>query len=236
MSKSSYRSGLHAGLPIGLGYLSVSFAFGMMARTGGLPIGITVLISMTNLTSAGQLAGLNILLTSASWVEMVLTQLIINLRYALMSLSLSQKLDHTVSLLDRFLIAFGNTDEVFAVASANNGKVGRKYLYGLITLPYFGWAIGTFLGGIAGEVLPVTITSALGIAMYAMFLAIIIPPSKKSRSILKVTTLSIVCSCLFHWLPGLSRVSDGFVIILCALIAAGLGAVLFPIREVDQDE
>lgn len=236
MNLISYRSGLRAGLPIGLGYLSVSFAFGMMARTGGLPLGITVLISMTNLTSAGQLAGLNILLTSASWVEMVLTQLIINLRYALMSLSLSQKLDKSVSLLDRFLIAFGNTDEIFAVASANDGKVSRKYLYGLITIPYFGWTLGTLFGGIAGELLPVTVTSALGIAMYAMFLAIIIPPSKKSHLILKVTILSILCSCLFHWIPGLSSVSDGFVIIFCAIIAAGIGAVLFPLQEVANDE
>jgi len=235
MSQLSFRSGLKAGVPIGLGYLSVSFAFGMMARSGGLPLWITVLISMTNLTSAGQLAGLGILLTSASVTEMILAQFIINLRYALMALSLSQKLDRSVRVLDRFLLSFGITDEIFAVASSNE-RVGRRYLFGLIVIPYLGWTLGTLLGGIAGDILPATMTSALGIAMYAMFLAIIIPPSKRFRPVLKVCILSVMISCLMHYLPIFRVISDGFIIIICAVIAAGFGAIFFPIQEVSHNE
>lgn len=235
MSHLSFRTGLKAGVPIGLGYLSVSFAFGMMARSGGLPLGITVLISMTNLTSAGQLAGLGILLSSASVTEMILAQFIINLRYSLMSLSLSQKLDQTVRLADRFLLSFGITDEIFAVASSNE-RVGRRYLFGLIVIPYIGWTLGTLLGGIAGDILPTTVTSALGIAMYAMFLAIIIPPSKRFAPVLKVCSLSILISCAMHYLPFFHALSDGFIIIICAVIAAGFGAVLFPVREVTHND
>lgn len=235
MSQLSFRAGLKAGVPIGLGYLSVSFAFGMMARSGGLPLGITVLISMTNLTSAGQLAGLGILLSSASITEMILAQFIINLRYALMSLSLSQKLDSSIRFFDRFILSFGITDEIFAVASSNE-SVGRKYLSGLIVIPYFGWTLGTLFGGIAGDILPATITSALGIAMYAMFLAIIIPPSKRFAPVFKVCILSILISCLMHFLPIFHALSDGFIIIICAVIAAGFGAIFFPIQEVSHND
>lgn len=231
MNAVSYRAGLKAGVPIGLGYLSVSFAFGMMAQSVGLPIWVAVLISMTNLTSAGQLAGLTLIASGAGFLEMVLTQFIINLRYALMSLSLSQKLHRSVTLLDRMCIAFGNTDEIFALASSTPGELGKRYLYGLITIPYIGWALGTWLGAVAGELLPATVTSALGIAIYAMFLAIIVPPAKKYRPILKVILCAVLLSCLFRWVPGLNRLSAGFVIILCALLAAGLGAFLFPLQE-----
>ena len=150
----SFSRGIKDGIPIALGYLSVSFTFGMAAVSSGLPVSVAVLISMTNLTSAGQFAGLSLIVSGAPLIEMALTQLVINLRYALMSLSLSQKLDRTVTLLDRFIISFGNTDEIFAVAMSRKHDVGRRYLYGLITTPYFGWAFGTFLGAAAGTFLP----------------------------------------------------------------------------------
>ena len=178
---NSFKTGLSDGVPIALGYLSVSFTFGIMASAGKLPVVIAVLISMTNLTSAGQFAGLNLILGGGSLVEMALTQLVINLRYALMSISLSQKMHKSVTLPDRFLIAFGNTDEIFAVASAKSGEVGKKYMLGLILLPFFGWSGGTLLGAAAGNILPESLTSALGIAIYGMFLAIFIPAMRRSR-------------------------------------------------------
>ncbi len=230
-SNNCFSQGLRDGIPIGLGYVSVSFAFGMMVVSQGLPPWVAVAISMTNLTSAGQFAGLSLIVTGAPYVEMALTQLVINLRYALMSLSLSQKLDNTVTLLHRFLISFGNTDEIFAVASGNPGKVGKKYLYGLIVAPYIGWTLGTLLGAIAGEILPNTVRSTLGIAIYGMFLAIIIPPARQNKAVLRVVVLAVFMSCLFYWMPVLNQVSSGFVIIICALVAAGLGAWLFPIQE-----
>ena len=150
-----------------------------------------------------------------------------------MSLSLSQKLHSSVTRIHRFIISFGNTDEVFAVASANSGEVGRRYLYGLITLPYFGWALGTLLGAAAGQILPERVTSALGIAIYGMFIAIIIPPAKKYRPVLRVIILAVLISAFFYWVPVVNRISSGFAIIICALIASLYGAYFHPIEEED---
>lgn len=233
-SLNSYTKGFKDGIPIGLGYLSVSFAFGMMAVNMGLPVWIAVLISMTNLTSAGQFAGISLITAGAPYIEMVLTQLVINLRYALMSLSISQKADKTFSMLHRLLISFGVTDEIFAVATGQPAEIGRRYMYGLITSPYFGWALGTLIGAAASTILPETMRSALSIAIYGMFIAIIIPPAKHSRPILKVLVISVVISFLLSYTPVLLQLSGGFAIILCAIIASGLGAMLFPIEEVEK--
>lgn len=228
---NSFKKGLKDGVPIALGYLSVSFTFGMMAAAGGLPVSVAVAISMTNLTSAGQFAGLSLLLAGGGYFEMALTQLVINLRYALMSVSLSQKLHKSVTLLDRLLIAFGNTDEIFAVASGQPQEVGKKYMYGLILMPYLGWTLGTLLGAAASAALSETVRSALGIAIYGMFLAIFIPPMKRSGAVTAVVLVSAALSCLFAYAPILDRVSSGFVIIICAVVAAALGAVLQPVKE-----
>lgn len=230
-----FRQGVKDGMPIGLGYFSVAFTFGLEAVALGLPIWAPILISMTNVTSAGQFAGLSIIVALGSLLELALAQLVINLRYALMSLSLSQKLDSTVRLRDRFLIAFVNTDEVFAVAAGRPGEVGRMYMFGLILAPYFGWALGTLAGAVVGDLLPASLASALGIAIYGMFLAIIIPPAKKNRAVVLAIALAVGISCLFNWLPLLQSVGSGFVIIICALVAAGAAAVLFPVKEVDAD-
>lgn len=228
---NSFAKGLRDGVPIGLGYLSVSFTFGMMAVTQGLPIWSAVLISMTNLTSAGQFAGLDLIVLGAPLIEMALTQLVINLRYALMSLSLSQKLESSVSTLWRCLIAFGNTDEIFAVSSGQPGKLGKGYMFGLMVVPYIGWAGGTLIGAAASTILPEFIRSALGIAIYGMFIAIIIPPARKQKSVRTVLMVAILLSCLFTFMPVLNQVSTGFVIIICAIAASALGAWLFPVKE-----
>ena len=180
---NSFKKGIKDGIPICLGYISVAFAFGIFATESGLSVLQSLLISMTNVTSAGQLAGVPIMASSGTFLELIVSQLVINLRYALMSVSLSQKLGESVKLKDRFIISFVNTDEVFAVASGNKHHVGKKYLYGLILTPYLGWSLGTLLGAAAGNILPASIVSALGIAIYAMFVAIVIPKTKKSKSI-----------------------------------------------------
>ena len=233
--QNSFPQGLRDGIPIGLGYLSVSFAFGISAVAAGVPVWGAALISMTNVTSAGQFAGLSLMAAGASLAEQALTQLVINLRYALMSLSLSQKLAPGIGLLDRLLMAFLNTDEVFAVASSQPGLVGRRYFLGLMLAPYLGWSGGTVLGAAAGAVLPAAVRSALGIAIYGMFLAIIIPPAKKQPPVRRVLLLSVALSCLVAWTPLSRVVSSGFSIILCTLLAAGAGAWLFPREEVGKD-
>ena len=190
MIQDSFPKGLGDGVPIGLGYFSVSFAFGISAVAAGVPVWGAALISMTNVTSAGQFAGLGLIAAGAPLAEQALTQLIINLRYALMSLSLSQKLAPGIGVLERLIMAFVNTDEVFAVASAQKGMVGRRYFYGLMIAPYLGWSGGTILGAAAGAVLPEAVQSALGIAIYGMFLAIIIPPAKKLPAVRRVLLLA----------------------------------------------
>ena len=229
--KGTLRQGIRHGIPIGLGYLSVSFAFGMKAVGDGLTVLQAVLISMTNLTSAGQIAALQLMAGGASLAEMALTQLTINLRYALMSLSLSRKLDGSMGTLQRLVFSFANTDEIFAVASSQPGKVGKYYLYGLMIAPWIGWSLGTFLGAAAGTLLPAFVRSALGIAIYGMFLAIILPPARESRPVRFVVLIAVALSLCFHYIPGLNTVSSGFVIIICGVLAAAAGAWLFPAEE-----
>lgn len=234
--ENRFTAGIRDGIPIALGYLSVSFTFGIMAVLGGLPVWAALLISMTNLTSAGQFAGLNLMLAGGSYFEAAATQLVINMRYALMSVSLSQKLTDVVGTLNRMGIAYGVTDEIFAVSTTKAGTVGPKYMYGLILMPYIGWSLGTLLGGISGMILPESIRSALGIAIYAMFIAIVIPPSKESRAVLAVVVAAAILSSVLTWTPVLSQISSGFSIIICTLVCAGAAAFFAPINTEEKEE
>jgi len=234
--ENRFTTGIRDGIPIALGYLSVSFTFGIMAVLGGLPVWAALLISMTNLTSAGQFAGLNLMLAGGSYFEAAATQLVINMRYALMSVSLSQKLTDGVGTLNRMGIAYGVTDEIFAVSTTKAGAVGPKYMYGLISMPYIGWSLGTLLGGISGMILPESIRSALGIAIYAMFIAIVIPPSKESRAVLAVVIAAAMLSSVLTWTPVLSQISSGFSIIICTLVCAGAAAFFAPINTKEKEE
>lgn len=229
-----FKRGLKDGIPIALGYLSVSFTFGITAVNAGLPPLTAVLISLTNCTSAGQVAGVGIISAGGGLIEMAAAQLIINMRYALMSLSLSQKLDSKYSLFHRITTSFVVTDEVFAVASAKNEEIPSKYMYGLILLPYLFWAGGTAIGAFLGSVLPPMIKSALGIAIYGMFIAIIIPPAKKNQGVLMVVIMSVCISWFIFYAPFTQFISSGVSIIICTVIAAALGALLFP-RESNHE-
>lgn len=234
MIHNRIQQGLKDGIPIGIGYFSVSFTFGMLAVKSGISPFHAVLISLLNLTSAGQFAGLTVIVTKASLLEMALTQFVINIRYALMSISLSQKLDPSVTMKDRMGIAFGNTDEIFAVASSKPGTVGKNYMYGLILIPLLGWVGGTLTGAVASTVLPATAISALGVALYGMFVAIVIPAAKDHKEVCIVVILALILSTAFYYLPVLKEISSGFMIIICTVAAAAVGAVLFPIREEEE--
>ncbi len=230
----AFRRGLRHGISIALGYLSVSFSFGILAVQNGLTVWQAVLISLTNLTSAGQVAGVGLIAANASMFELFATELVINIRYALMSLALSQKADASFHLPQRLLAAFGITDEIFAVASVQPEQIKPRYLYGMILISFVGWVSGTFLGAAAGAVLPTDITNALGIALYGMFLAIILPPAKKSRGIAVTAACGAVCSILLNlfakWMSG------GFAMILSAIIAAVIGAIFFPVPLQEKEE
>lgn len=222
-------------MPICLGYLSVSFTFGLMCTQNGLPFWVALLISMTNLTSAGQFAGTELILSGAALVEIGVTTFVINIRYMLMSLSLSQKVEPHMSTGRRLLLSFGVTDEIFAVAMQYPGRVSAVYLAGLIFTPYWGWALGTLLGAVATDVLPAALRSALGIAIYGMFIAIIIPPARKVRPITRILIISAVLSCVLYWTPFLAFLRGGWSIIVCAVVAAGWAALRYPV-DTPEDE
>ena len=233
MKKLSFLNGLNDGIPIALGYLSVSFTFGITAVNMGIPPLAAILISLTNVTSAGQVAGIGIIAAGGSLAEMAAAQFIINLRYSLMGLSLSQKLDGKYTLFHRITTAFCITDEVFAVASGQTADIPPRYMYGLQLLPYLFWSGGTAIGAFLGSVLPDAVKSALGIAIYGMFLAIIIPPAKKSRGVLFTVLFSAGLSCCLANFPA---ISSGISIIICTIAAACAAALLFPRKEAVHDE
>ena len=231
---SLFGQGIKDGISICIGYFSVAFAFGIFAVSSGLGRMQAVLMSATNVTSAGQLAAVPIILSGGMLLELSASQFVINLRYALMSILLSQKLDSSVRLADRLLIAFVNTDEVFAVATSKE-SVGRHYMFGLILTPVLGWTAGTAVGACAGKILPALVISALGIMIYGMFIAIVVPAAKENRPVLFCVCLAIVLSCLFRFTPFLSGVQSGFVIIICSVLAAAVTAALFPHAEKEDD-
>ncbi|MBO5734069.1 MAG: AzlC family ABC transporter permease [Clostridia bacterium] len=233
--QTSFLKGIKDGFPICIGYLSISFAFGIYACSCGLSVWEAVIMSLTNLTSAGQLASVPIIVAGGTLAELAVSQIVINMRYALMSVSLSQKLGKSVKMLDRFIIAFANTDEVFAVASSNEETVGKRYLYGLILTPPLGWTLGTLLGAAAGNILPAMLVSALGIAIYGMFIAIVMPKARTEKPTALCVAVAIILSCLFYYVPTLKAIPAGFTIIICAVVASGIFAFLAPLNIAEED-
>ena len=233
--KLAFKQGLIDGIPIALGYIAVSFTFGILAKDAGLTNFQSVLLSLLNLTSAGQFAGLGIITASASYLEMVFTQLVINLRYCLMSCALSQKLDQHSPFFHRFFMAYGITDEIFGICSTKEGKLDPFYSYGAICVASPGWAFGTFLGVLSGSILPARVLSALGLALYGMFIAIIIPAAKTNKVIAVIILVSMVISFVFTLIPVLNLISSGFRIIILTLLIAGAAALLFPIPVEEEN-
>lgn len=223
--------GMYAGIPIGLGYFAVSFAFGIQARAAGLSAVQAFCLSGTNLTSAGQFAGLAVIESAGALATLALTQLIINLRYCLMSCALSQKLTPNTPLVHRFLMACGVTDEIFGVSVSVNGRLSPYYLYGQTAVAWPGWSLGTLCGALAGNILPASVTAALGMALYGMFVAIVVPAAQQDRKILAVSLIAAVLSLACCYLPGLATLSSGTRIIVVTLVVAGGAAVLFPMKE-----
>lgn len=234
MSRDFFK-GIKDGFPICLGYLSVSFAFGIFAVESGFSVTEALLLSTCCVTSAGQLAAVPIIASMGGFIELILSQLVINLRYSLMSVSLSQKLDENVTFADKLLIAFVNTDEVFAVASGQKGNVNKQYMFGLILTPWAGWTVGTLIGAVAGNILPAIVIASLGIAIYGMFVAIVTPVAKKDRPTLLCVLMAIILSCLFYYVPMLNRVPSGFSVIICTVIASAVMAAVAPVKK-EEDE
>ena len=231
MKQHDFFAGMRASLPVFIGYFSVSFGFGTLAVAKGLSAFQAALISLTNVTSAGQFAGLTVIAENGGLLAMILTQLVINSRYALMSLALGQNMDEKFTLRYRFLCAFYNTDEVFALAMERGKRLTLSFMLGLGILPILGWTGGTLCGALAGSILPPSARTALGVALYGMFIAIVVPQAKDSRPMLTTAALAAGLATAFRFLPLLSRLSEGIAIVICTVFAAALAAALFPIKE-----
>ena len=231
-----WLKGLKDGIPIALGYIAVSFTFGIIAKQSGFNPFEAVFMSITNVTSAGQFAGLTLIATSAAILEIALTQLIINSRYFLMSAALSQKIDQRTPLIHRMIMAAGISDEVFGLSMTAQGKLNPYYTYGIMSVAIPGWALGTLLGVVSGNVLPPRMVSALSIALYGMLLAVIIPPAKGNKLLTVLIVISMVTSLLFAMLPILNTISSGVKIILLTIVIAGIAAILFPVKEESPHE
>lgn len=231
MHTPSFINGIKHSIPIALGYFVVAFTFGMMATIGGLSPFEAILISATNVTSAGQFAGTNIIIAGGTYVELLLSMLIINSRYALMSASLSQKLTHHMSLWKKALLSFCITDETFSVASVEVETVTFRYFLGLIILPYLGWLGGTVVGSFMDNVMSIPMQNAASIALYCMFIALFVPPAKDWHPVRFIVFVTIMLSTLFYYLPLFSFMSNGYKIIVSAIISSIIGAFLYPVEE-----
>ncbi len=224
---------------IGLGYIPVSFTFGLVAVQMGFSPWLAVFISLTNLASAGQFAGIRLIEGGASVIELCMTTLVINLRYFLMSLTLTQKIAPKMALWKRCIIAFGVTDEIFVLASIQKKDVQFPFYAGLMTLPIVGWTLGTFLGAFAAELLPPIIQACMGIALYCMFIALIVPPATDDRFVLVAVLISIAMSCMFKYVPGINVISQnggGWSMIISAVAAAAICATFLKRKNTVTDQ
>lgn len=226
---NNFIKGLRDGVPVCLGYFAVSFAFGIQAAGIGLTVPEAAVMSALNVTSAGQFAALSVIAAGASYIELAFTQVVINLRYFLMSCALSQRFSADMPFFHRFGIAYGVTDEIFALSVTHAAPLPPAYSYGLIACAVPGWVAGTALGAAAGSVFPAVLTNALGIAIYGMFIAILVPPAKKDRAVAAVVLASMVLSAVLTWAPVVSGISSGFRIILVTLLTAGIAAAVRPV-------
>ena len=233
-----FLRGLRDGTPIGLGYFAVAFALGIKAVSAGMTPWQAALMSLLNVTSAGEAAAIALLGAGTTYVELAFTQLVINIRYLLMSCSLSQRYAPETAVPHRLLIGYGVTDEIFGIAMGTEQRPAPAYAYGAIAVAVPGWTVGTLLGGLLGNVLPASAASALGVALYAMFLAIILPPARKSRVIAGLVSVSALASAGLTLLVqklSLTGLTEGFRIIILTVVIAAVAAVLFPVPDEKEE-
>ena len=235
-SPKQFLRGMKASLPVFIGYICVSIGFGALANTTGLSVFEATLISLTNITSAGQFAGLTVIASGSSLIEMILTQLVINSRYAMMSIAYGQKMGERFGTGIRLFAAFFDTDEIFAIAMNEKGELDKSFVCGLGILPLAGWVGGTYIGAVASSLVPGDIKTALSVALYGMFAAIIVPQIKRYHPMLLPAVLAIAFSCILRWVPFFSFISEGLGIVISTLLTAVICSAVFPntVREDDE--
>ncbi len=229
-----FKSGMRDGVPIALGYFAVSFSLGIQAKQIGVSAFAATMMSLTNLTSAGEAAALTLIAAHASYLEMAVSQLVINIRYMLMSCALSQKIDPKMPFFHRFFVAFGVTDEIFGISIGVPGRLDAFYSYGAMSLAIPGWTIGTCLGVVMGNILPELIVNALSIALYGMFVAIFIPPAKEDKHVALAVAAAMIGSLAFTVMPYVKEISAGTRIIVLTVVISLVAAILFP-KDLPED-
>ncbi len=234
-NRNAFYNGMRDGVPIALGYFAVAFSLGIVAKKAGLNPFQGFISSLLNHASAGEYAEFTVIMANAPYVEMAFVILVTNIRYLLMSCALSQKFDPDTSLFHRFLVGFGITDEIFGISIGRAGALNPYYNYGAMAIALPSWSLGTALGIVAGNILPVSIVSALSVALYGMFIAIIVPVSKTNKIVGGVVILSFLASFLVSRIPIFDKMSDSMKISLLTVLIAGLAAFFFPVKDEEED-
>ena len=231
MDRQTYIQGIKQGIPVGLGYLVVSFTIGIAARKASLTAAQATVMSFTNLTSAGQFASFALIASGAPYLEMVISQAVINLRYCLMSCALSQKLDSRLAFHHRLFLAMGVTDEIFGLSIAQRGKLNPWYTYGVMSVAIPGWTLGTLAGVLSTGVLPRTFLNAMNMALYGMFIAVFMPAAREDKKLIPVIFLSMALSALVQALPWFVFCSSGMLIFILTLVISVAAAWIMPVPE-----
>lgn len=229
----NFKKGVKNGVAIALGYFPVGFAFGVLAIEKGFPTWFPMLVSLTTYTGTGQFAGVEMLFLHAGILELITSMIIINIRYTLMALSLSQKFSTDMKFWQKLILAFGITDEAFGVAITQENDITFTYFLGLSGIPYIFWVGGTVFGALLGNIFPQSLLSAFGIALYAMFIAIIIPPTLKDKGIGLLIVISVLFSCIFYFTPYLNKLSEGWVVVIGSIVCTVIISLCIP-KKVEQ--
>lgn len=233
-NKGWFLKGMRDGIPICTGYFAVALTLGIAAKKAGISAFEATVMSLTMHASAGQFAAMELIASGAGYLEMMLTEIVVNLRYVLMSCALSQKIRRDIPFFHRFFVAYDVTDEIFGISCAVEGKLNPFYTYGAMAVASPGWAGGTCVGAILGNIMPDRLLSAMNLALYGMFIAIVVPPAKKNKVLAGLVLVSLVVGGIFTWIPLLGRLSSGFRIMILTIVLAGAAAVLFPIEEEEE--
>ena len=234
--QSDFSKGVCNGLPVALGYIPLAFSFGTIAISGGYNFIVPTIMSMLSFTGAGQMAGIQMMIQAASLVSIFLVNLVINARYLVMSLSMNNRITEKMSFGKKMFIAFGMTDENFSVASLYHGRLSFGFFAGLMLTSYTGWVLGTLVGAVLMQIMPPIIQEALSITIYAMFCGLLLPSVKKDKAVALIAFISVAISCLFWFVPVFASLPSGINIIVPTVIAAAIGAWLFPIKQDESTE
>ncbi|MGI6109326.1 MAG: AzlC family ABC transporter permease [Eubacteriaceae bacterium] len=233
-NRNIFRQGMRDGIPIGLGYLAVSFSLGITAKNAGLNPFQSFLASLLCNASAGEYAGFTLIAAGATYVEMAVMTFIVNARYLLMSLAMSQRIKPGTSWIHRLVMSLDITDELFAIAISRPGYLNPNYTYGAVLVAAPFWAVGTALGCIAGELMPLRLVSAFSVALFGMFLAVIVPPARKNKVIAGLIAVCFAASWAATYLPGISSISSGTRTIILTVVISAAVAILFPKDDVEE--